>query len=439
MQDQAGAIDWDDFRFLLAIVRGGSVSAAAKQLGVDHATVIRRVDRLERHLGAKLFDRRKTGYLLTEAGQRVADSAEAMESTIVANQEAVGGSRAHLTGTVRIGAPDGFGSHFLASRLLQFTERYPDLDLQLVATARLFSLSKREADIAISLTMPKEGRVVGRKLLDYSLGLYAAPAYLDRHPTIASRDDLPAHRFVGYIEELLFTPELDYLPQVSPKISAKFRSANLIAQLNATIAGFGIAVLPHFMATAHPELRPILPDEISISRSFWLLMHADSKDLARIRAVADYIYETVERERALFNRPELKVGKRGVPTISAATWWARCAISPYAVRDFFAGLAGGARPSTASRPAPRISSENSPDPAMRASTSVPIMVAIAPSPACARPCAAIPAPDRRACRSSAPAWTRTPCGFSGSRGRFPARASGRRSHGRDRRDAASVR
>ncbi|MDO9062272.1 MAG: LysR substrate-binding domain-containing protein, partial [Bradyrhizobium sp.] len=108
---------------------------------------------------------------------------------------------------------------------------------------------------------------------------------------------------VGYIEERLFTPELDYLPQVSPKISAKFRSANLIAQLNATIAGFGIAVLPHFMATAHPELRPILPDEISISRSFWLLMHADSKDLARIRAVADYIYETVERERALFNRP----------------------------------------------------------------------------------------------------------------------------------------
>ena len=135
---------------------------------------------------------------------------------------------------------------------------------------------------------------------------HAAPAYLDRpHPGIASRADLPSHRFVGYIEELLFTPELDYLPQVSPKISAKFRSANLIAQLNATIAGFGIAVLPHFMAVAHPESRPILPHEVSISRTFWLLMHADSKDLARIRAVADYIYETVECERALFNPPRI--------------------------------------------------------------------------------------------------------------------------------------
>src|SRR5882724_3742569 len=116
-----------------------------------------------------------------------------------------------------------------------------------------------------------------------------------------SPDVATSPRIAGYIEELLFTPELDYLPQVSPKISAKFRSANLIAQLNATIAGFGIAVLPHFMATAHPELRPVLPGEVTISRTFWLLMHADSKDLARIRAVADYIYETVENERALFS------------------------------------------------------------------------------------------------------------------------------------------
>ena len=150
---------------------------------------------------------------------------------------------------MRIGAPDGFGSHFLASRLVPFAARYPDLDLQLVATARLFSLPKREADIATSLSMPKEGRIVGRKLLDYSLGLYTAPAYLDQAPKIAWRGDLTAHRFVGYIEQLLFTPELEYRPQVSPKISAKFRSANLIAQLNATLSGLGIAVLPHFMVS----------------------------------------------------------------------------------------------------------------------------------------------------------------------------------------------
>jgi DNA-binding transcriptional LysR family regulator len=297
---EQGDLDWDDFRYVLAIARGGTVSAAARSLGVDHTTVIRRVDRLERHLSAKLFDRRKSGYQLTEAGQRVAGSAEAMESTIAASQEQIGGSRARLTGTVRIGAPDGFGTHFLAPRLTGFADRYPELDLQLVATARLFSLSKREADIAISLALPTEGRVVGRKLTDYGLGLYAAPAYLDRHPPITSRDDLAAHRFIGYIEELLYTPELDYLPLVSPKITPRLRSANLIAQHNATLSGFGIAVLPHFIGRDDPRLRPVLPAEVRLIRSFYVLMHADSKDLARIRAVADAIYELVEEERERF-------------------------------------------------------------------------------------------------------------------------------------------
>src|SRR5690606_35208957 len=101
-------IDWNDFRYVLAIARRGTVSAAAKYLGVDHATVVRRIDRLEQHLSAKLFDRRKTGYILTMAGRRIADSAESIESMIFADQGAVGDSRAHLTGAVRIGAPDGF-------------------------------------------------------------------------------------------------------------------------------------------------------------------------------------------------------------------------------------------------------------------------------------------------------------------------------------------
>jgi DNA-binding transcriptional LysR family regulator len=115
---------------------------------------------------------------------------------------------------------------------------------------------------------------------------------------------LASHRFVGYIEELLFAPELDYLPLVSPHISAKFSSANLIAQLNATIAGFGIAVLPHFIANLYLELTHILPEQVAISRSFWLLMHADSKDLARIRTVAEFIYSTTEKNKALFDPRE---------------------------------------------------------------------------------------------------------------------------------------
>lgn len=297
------SLDWNDLQYCLAVARDGTVSAAAKRLGVDHATVIRRIDRLEASLGAKLFVRRKTGYEITDAGRRATAAAEAMESEIRCGQAEIGGGGAHLSGSVRIGAPDGFGSYFLAPRLGAFSDLHPELVLELVATARLFSLSKREADIAISLAMPQEGRIFGRKLVDYRLFLYASKDYLARTPQIRQRSDLLGRRVIGYIGELLFTPELDYLPKILPGLSAQIRSANLIAQLQAALAGVGVAVLPRFLAKGFPQLVAILPEEIFILRSFYLLMHADGRQFPQVRAVADYLYELVERDRALFMDP----------------------------------------------------------------------------------------------------------------------------------------
>ncbi len=297
------ALDWNDLQFCLAVARDGTVSAAAKRLGVDHATIIRRIDRLERDIGAKLFARRKTGYELTDAGRRAATMAELIESQIRGGQAEISGGAARLAGAVRIGAPDGFGSFFLAARLGPLADKHPDLQLELVATARLFSLSKREADIAISLALPREGRIFGRKLVDYRLFLYASRDYLARHGAIESREALKTRRLIGYIAELLFTPELDYLPQILPGLSAQIRSANLIAQLQAALAGLGVAMLPRFLARQFPDLVPILPADISITRSFYLLMHADGRDFPQIRAVADHIYAVTEANKALFLDP----------------------------------------------------------------------------------------------------------------------------------------
>ena len=297
------SLDWNDLQFCLAVAREGTVSAAAKRLGVDHATIIRRIDRLEGDLGAKLFQRRKTGYEITETGRRVTTMAEAIETEIRGGQAEIAGGGARLTGSVRMGAPDGFGSFFLASRLGRLADLHPELQLELVATARLFSLSKREADIAISLAMPQEGRIIGRRLVDYRLFLYASQDYLAREGPIERREDLINRRLIGYISELLFTPELDYLPQILPGLSAQIRSANLIAQLQATLAGVGVAMLPRFLAAQFPNLVPILPDEINILRSFYLLMHADGKEFPQVRAVADYLYELTERDKALFLDP----------------------------------------------------------------------------------------------------------------------------------------
>ena len=199
-----------------------------------------------------------------------------------------------------LGTPDGFGTMFLASRTAGLAAQYPDLEIQLVAMPRLLSLSKREADVAVSLAPPKEGRIVARKLTDYKLALYGSAEYLDRHPAIASPEDLHAHDMIGYIDDLIFMPELDYLDEVSKGLRPRLQSSSLVAQLQATVAGGGICVLPHFMASREPRLVRVLSEKISILRSFWLIVHADLKDVARIRATMDFLVREVRAARALF-------------------------------------------------------------------------------------------------------------------------------------------
>jgi DNA-binding transcriptional LysR family regulator len=212
----------------------------------------------------------------------------------------IGGADLALSGIVRIGAPDGFGTMFLAPRAGGFAGQYPDLEIQIVAMPRLLSLSKREADVAISLAPPKEGKIVARKLTDYKLGLYAARDYLDRHPAIGSPEDLHAHEMIGYIDDLIFTPELDYLDEVSKGLRPRLQSSNLVAQLQAALMGAGICVLPNFMAVQDTRLVPVLPDRVAIVRSFWLIVHADLKEVARIRATMDFLVREVKAARTLF-------------------------------------------------------------------------------------------------------------------------------------------
>jgi DNA-binding transcriptional LysR family regulator len=292
--------DWDSLKAFLAVARTGRLTVAAQRLGADHTTVSRRIAGLETALQASLFQRSPQGYSLTAHGERLMTTAEAMESLSLSAQSEVGEADLRVSGAVRIGAPEGFGSYFLAPRLGELARRHPELEIDLVAIAGVFSLSKREADIAIHLSPPSEGRLVARKLTDYRLGLFASHDYLDRRGPITRRDELPAHRFIGYIEDLLQAPELDYLRQGEIPIDAQIKSSNLIAQLAAAKAGAGICVLPHFITRAEPELVPVLPAEVSLTRAFWLVTHADLRNLARVRETSEFIVEETRRAKAAF-------------------------------------------------------------------------------------------------------------------------------------------
>ncbi|MFG1479957.1 LysR family transcriptional regulator [Xanthobacter sp. V4C-4] len=297
--------DWSDLRFFLAVARAGRLTAAAARLGVEHSTVSRRIGALEATLGAKLFDRRPHGYGLTAAGERLLAAAEGMESLALAAQGSIAGADLGVAGTVRIGAPDGFGTFFLAPRIAALAQMHPDLDIQLLAMPRLFSLSKREADLAVSLSRPKEGRLYARKLTDYRLRLYAARGYLARRGPIESRAALSRHAVVGYVDDLIYTPELDYAPLVAKDLRVQVKSSSLVAQLTATRGGAGVCVLPCFLGelfagAGDDDLVQVLADEVSITRTFWLISHTDMRDLARIRVAADFIAGEVHKARGAF-------------------------------------------------------------------------------------------------------------------------------------------
>ncbi|GIK81819.1 MAG: LysR family transcriptional regulator [Pseudorhodoplanes sp.] len=292
--------DWDDLRYFLAVARAGRLTAAAVRLQQNHTTVSRRIEALEKALAAPLFDRGPQGYRLTEFGQRLLATAEMVESATLAAPTNIRGSKPPVSGSVRIGAPDGFGTFFLAPRLGQLCRDFPQLDPELVTMPRLFSLSKREADIAISLNRPVEGRLFARKITDYELGLYATKSYLSGKPAIRGVADLHGHRLIGYVDDYIFTPELNYLPLILPGLTAQIRSSNLVAQYNATLAGAGVCVLPLFMAGREPRLVPVLADKVRLVRTFWLVTHADLHSLPQIRAISDFIAREVKAARALF-------------------------------------------------------------------------------------------------------------------------------------------
>ncbi len=292
--------DWNDLRYFLTVARMEKLTSAARRLKTDHATVSRRVAALERALNATLFERSPHGYALTLQGEQLLKFAETIETQAVAAENEISNANYSLSGTVRIGAPDGFGSYYLAPRVGKLLKAHADLDLQLVAMPRIFSLSKREADLAIGLAPPPQGRLFARRLTDYQLGLFATRRYLARHPAIQELDDLRRHTFIGYIDDLIFSPELDYLPEIVGGLQPQLKSSNLIAQLRATLADGGLCVLPYFMACEHPELVAVLQRDVVLTRSFWMIVHSDMRALARVETVMDFISKEVQGTRRLF-------------------------------------------------------------------------------------------------------------------------------------------
>jgi DNA-binding transcriptional LysR family regulator len=299
VQISTSAMNWDDLRFFLELARLKRLNQAGRKLGVDHTTVARRIDQLEAALGCRLFESMVDGYVLTEAGQRLMAHAETIENNIGLLREEALGQSVRVSGSVRIGTPEGFGTVFLTPRLGRLVGDHPDLNVELLTLPRFPSLAAREADIIVTLDPPQHGRYIASRLTDFTYGLFASRAYLKQHAPVRAKAQLAEHNLIGYIDELLPSPQLHYLDELVPQHRLRVSSSGMLAQVAAVRAGLGLGVLAHFLA-AGTGLVPLLPKEAVWKRTFWLATHADWYRLRRVRAVWDFVRRAVEAETALF-------------------------------------------------------------------------------------------------------------------------------------------
>jgi len=284
--------DWDDLRIFLAAARIGSLSGAAGRLRLDAATVGRRVARLEVALKSTLFIRSAGGLELTASGTRLLESAHDAEAAMLIAART--GEDDIVGGAIRISASEGFGGAIIAPTLPALRRRWPALRVELAANPGFLSASKREVDMAVTLSAPANARLVVEPLTDYQLTLYASADYLKRTGAPTTLQELEAHDLVGYVDDLIYAPELRYLDEIQLNLRPAIASSSIRAQRDIIAAGGGIGVLPCFLAEG---LTPVLPQQALLTRRFWISVHADVAGSARVRTIRRWLLDLVQARR----------------------------------------------------------------------------------------------------------------------------------------------
>jgi DNA-binding transcriptional LysR family regulator len=274
-------MNWDDLRVFRVLMLSGSLSEAARQLHIDHATVARRIAALEDSLGTRLFDRMPRRYLATPEAVRIAGEVDAMERAAHAVKRISTGSHDAIAGTVRISASPVIASHFLAGRFAALRALYPGLEIELLGHAEMVQLERNEADCAVRLIRPEEGNLIRRKVGVLGFGLYGSRDYVERTPE--------AERiFCGYDGSLAHVPQQRWLVDIAAGRPFLFRSNDLASLFQAVRSGLGLSAIPHFMAAGLPELVCLARCE-QANRDIWLVAHRDVARAPRVRAVLDYL------------------------------------------------------------------------------------------------------------------------------------------------------
>ncbi len=275
--------NWDDLRVFLAVARAGSLSGAARSLGVNHSTVFRRIAGFEETLGVRLFERLPTGYALTPAGEETLRIVESIEADVATLDRTVTGQDLRLSGTVRITATDMLAFWLLPEHLGRFRAAYPGIEVEIVVGNEALNLSRRETDIALRIGNTPPETLVGRQVGRLDFAIYGGPDYCAAHPGT----DLAQHDWIGL--DNAHAPLTRRFEQFLPGVRPAVRSNSVACTVRLAKAGLGLAVLPCAIADLKPDLIRVAEVPDTFSLNLWLLTHEDLRHTARIRAVMDFL------------------------------------------------------------------------------------------------------------------------------------------------------
>jgi DNA-binding transcriptional LysR family regulator len=285
----------DDLLVLLAVGRSGRYVTAAEELGINHTTIARRITALEQSLGGRLLARVAGGWELTELGRDALSAAEAVESAVRSLATADGVRT--LEGVVRMSATDGFSAYIAAPAAAQVQRRHPKVSVEIVAATRRATQQRSGLDIEVVVGEPQVHRAEAIRLGDYRLGLYASRDYLAAHDAPSTRSELAEHPLVYFIDSMLQVDDLDLARTLTPGMRESITSTNVFVHVEATRASAGLGLLPCFMADRHDDLMRVLPDDVSLRLTYWLVTRSETLRRPEVAALVGAIGARMEEQR----------------------------------------------------------------------------------------------------------------------------------------------
>jgi DNA-binding transcriptional LysR family regulator len=296
-----GMFDWNDLRYFLAIAREGSTHAAAAALGVNQSTVQRRLAALEEGIGRKLMERHPAGYRLTDFGQQLLPSAEAVEASIAALDRAVKATDTELTGTVRVTCPETDMYRLLGPSIERFHAQYPGLRVEFVMTEKRLDLSRGEADVALRGGPPLDNSLIGRKIGDVHWYVYASRSYVTRYGKPARPEEIAQHAVIAFEGQIAENLPARWFRSYVAEANIAARSRSMLSTLSAVKTGIGLALLPQHIGEPEAELVRVLALPADLKQPMTLLVHPDLRNVPRVRVFFDFMVGEIDRLRPLLS------------------------------------------------------------------------------------------------------------------------------------------